>query len=498
MEQPAHDRMAYGGKAVYGARLGILMLEARFPRIPGDMGNARTWPFPVLYKIVPGASPERVVTQRAVGLANAFLDAAAELVEQGADGITTNCGFLSLYQAEIARHVGVPVATSSLMQVPFIQSVLPPGKRVGVLTISAKTLTREHLEAAGVAPDTPVVGTDGGREFSRAIIGNEPKLDVAAAEQDILDAGDTLMAQHPEVGAVLLECTNLAPYAHALVSRRPQPARLWAAGEQGARLERAMSGSDKLGETLRVALVTGAASGIGAATCRRIAGPDMRLMLHTGHRRAEVEAVAKACRAKGATCEVILGDLAEPAVPARLIAATTEKFGGLDCLIANAGYADRRRIGEIDAAGFNKSVATNLRSFFDLATAALPWLVMSTSARVVAVSSFVAHEFKLGEQFFFPASAASKRGLEGLAKSLAAQLAGTGATVNVVVPGFIKKDSGTVTALNDDLWKSTVARIPMGRYGNPDDVAAVIQFLIGDDAGYVTGQLIHCDGGLTL
>ncbi len=216
MEQPAHDRMAYGGKAVYGARLGILMLEARFPRIPGDMGNARTWPFPVLYKIVPGASPERVVTQRAVGLANAFLDAAAELVEQGADGITTNCGFLSLYQAEIARHVGVPVATSSLMQVPFIQSVLPPGKRVGVLTISAKTLTREHLEAAGVAPDTPVVGTDGGREFSRAIIGNEPKLDVAAAEQDILDAGDTLMAQHPEVGAVLLECTNMAPYARAL------------------------------------------------------------------------------------------------------------------------------------------------------------------------------------------------------------------------------------------------------------------------------------------
>jgi Asp/Glu/hydantoin racemase len=219
MGDPAHPRMAYGGKAVYGARLGILMLEARFPRIPGDMGHAGTWPFPVLYKIVPGASPERVVNRKAEGLMNAFLAAAAELVEHGADGITTNCGFLSLYQAELARHVGVPVATSSLIQVPFIQSVLPPGKRVGVLTISAKHLTREHLAAVGVAADTPVVGTEGGREFSRAIIGDEPKLDVAAAEQDILDAGDALVGGHPEVGAVVLECTNMAPYARALRER---------------------------------------------------------------------------------------------------------------------------------------------------------------------------------------------------------------------------------------------------------------------------------------
>jgi hypothetical protein len=123
--QPA--RVARGGKAVFGARLGILMLEARFPRIPGDMGNASTWPFPVLYKVVRGASPQRVVRERAAGLLPAFLDAAKELVDLGADGITTNCGFLSLYQDEIARHTGVPVATSSLMQAPFIQRTLPPG-----------------------------------------------------------------------------------------------------------------------------------------------------------------------------------------------------------------------------------------------------------------------------------------------------------------------------------------------------------------------------------
>ena len=105
--EPNHDRVAYGGKAIYGARLGILMLEARFPRIPGDMGNAETWPFPVLYKVVKGASPQRVVMERASGLRDAFLAAARELVDLGADGITTNCGFLSLFQADIACHVGV-------------------------------------------------------------------------------------------------------------------------------------------------------------------------------------------------------------------------------------------------------------------------------------------------------------------------------------------------------------------------------------------------------
>ena len=216
-------RLAWGGKTLYGARVGILMLETRFPRIPGDMGNAATWPFPVLYKVVPGASPRRVVCDRAEGLLDAFLDGAAELVHLGADGITTTCGFLSLYQQQIAAHVGVPVATSSLMQIPFIQRLLPPGKRVGVITVSAANLTGEHLRAAGADPSTPIVGTDDGSEFTRVMIDDEERLDVAAAERDIIATGKELIAKYDDIGAVLIECTNMVPYAQALARRLRLP-----------------------------------------------------------------------------------------------------------------------------------------------------------------------------------------------------------------------------------------------------------------------------------
>src|SRR6185437_9262401 len=180
--------IATGGKAVYGAPLGILMLEAKFPRIPGDMGNGETWPFPVRFRVVKGASPERVVLNGARGLLQDFLDAAAELVHEGAEAITTNCGFLSVFQRELAGHVGVPVATSALMLVPSVQAILPPGKRVGVITVSRASLTPRHLEAAGVPLDTPIVGTEGGKEFFRVLIkGESEDMDIALAARDILD-----------------------------------------------------------------------------------------------------------------------------------------------------------------------------------------------------------------------------------------------------------------------------------------------------------------------
>lgn len=204
---------ATGGKAIYGAAVGILMLEARFPRIVGDMGNALSWPFPVHYKIVRGASPDRVVRRNAEGLLDDFIAAARELVADGVDGITTNCGFLSLFQAELADAVGVPVATSSLMQVAMVNRILPKDRRAGILTISSSTLTPLHLEKAGVPAGTPVGSTEGGRAFTRAILGNEMALDVEAARADNVEAAMALQANNPDLGAIVLECTNMVPYA---------------------------------------------------------------------------------------------------------------------------------------------------------------------------------------------------------------------------------------------------------------------------------------------
>jgi hypothetical protein len=202
-----------GGKSIYGASVGILMLDARFPRIPGDMGIALTWPFPVHYKVVRDATPNRVVRRGAEGLLGRFIDAARELVADGVDGITTNCGFLSLFQEELAAAVGMPVATSSLMQVAMVNRLLPKGKRAGILTISGSTLTPLHLEKAGVPEGTPIGTTEGGCEFTRVILGNEQELDVDAARQDNIDAAIALKLGHNDIGALVLECTNMIPYA---------------------------------------------------------------------------------------------------------------------------------------------------------------------------------------------------------------------------------------------------------------------------------------------
>ena len=204
---------ARGGKSVYGAAIGILMLEARFPRIPGDMGNARSWPFPVLYKVVRGASPDRVVRRGADGLRDRFVAAARELAADGADGITTNCGFLSLFQRELADAAGIPVAASSLMQVEMVNRLLPAGRKAGILTISASTLSERHLREANVPAATPVGTTEGGREFTQVILENEMEMDVDLARRDNVEAARELVSGHPAIGALVLECTNMTPFA---------------------------------------------------------------------------------------------------------------------------------------------------------------------------------------------------------------------------------------------------------------------------------------------
>ena len=204
-----------GGKSLYGASVGILMLDAHFPRILGDMGNALTWPFPVHYKIVRSASPDRVVRGQAKGMIDAFIAAGEELIANGVDGITTNCGFLALYQSELSEALRVPVATSSLMQVNMVNSILPKDKYAGILTISDSALTPAHLTAAQVPPNTPIASTEGGAEFTRAILDNEIEMDIDAACKDNVSAALKL-ASDPKVGAIVLECTNMIPYAPAI------------------------------------------------------------------------------------------------------------------------------------------------------------------------------------------------------------------------------------------------------------------------------------------
>lgn len=203
----------HGGKTVYGATIGILMLETRFPRIHGDIGNAWTWDFPVHYRVVQGATPDNVVRGDPHRQLDAFIQAGRDLVRTGCDGITTNCGFLSLLQDDLKEALGVPVATSSLMQVPMVQAMLPLGKRVGVMTISKASLSKDHLIAAGAPPDTPVVGTDQGKCFTRDVLGDAQSMDFAACRQDNLQAASMLVEQHKDIGAIVLECTNMSPYA---------------------------------------------------------------------------------------------------------------------------------------------------------------------------------------------------------------------------------------------------------------------------------------------
>ena len=201
-----------GGKPLYGASVGILMLDAQFPRILGDMGNAGTWPFPVHYKIVRNASPDLVVRGQAKNMLNNFIDAGRELIADGVDGITTNCGFLALYQNELSEALQVPIASSSLMQISMVNSLLPGNKRAGILTISASSLNSAHLSAANVPDNTPIGSTEGGAEFTRAILDSEPEMDIAAARADNVAAAKALAAD-PSIGAIVLECTNMVPYA---------------------------------------------------------------------------------------------------------------------------------------------------------------------------------------------------------------------------------------------------------------------------------------------
>jgi hypothetical protein len=199
--------------------LGVLMLETRFPRLPGDIGHPDTFAFPVRRLVVPGATPSRVVRERDASLLRPFIEAARTLVDEGAAAIATSCGFLALFQRELSAALPVPVWTSSLLLLPETTLALQSwhtGRRAGVLTVEAAALGREHLRAVDADPDTPIEGLVPGSPLQRCLLDDLPRLDRDGAERELIDAARRLVRREPLLAALLLECTNFPPYAAAL------------------------------------------------------------------------------------------------------------------------------------------------------------------------------------------------------------------------------------------------------------------------------------------
>lgn len=193
--------------------LGILMLDTRFPRIVGDIGNARSFDFPVIFRRMEGIGPADAVTthpDRPRVLAALEANARA-LAAEGAVGLSTSCGFLALYQDDLSARSPVPVATSALLHIKRLA-----GKRVGVLTASARNLTPAHFAAVGAPSDTPFVGLPEGSSFARTFIGNATTLDRDQVEREVVAAAHDLVARYPGIDTIVFECTNLPPYKKAV------------------------------------------------------------------------------------------------------------------------------------------------------------------------------------------------------------------------------------------------------------------------------------------
>ncbi len=189
--------------------LGVLMLDTRFPRVAGDIGNPATFGFPVRYKTVHGASPLRVVRERDPTLLQPFIDAGRALAAEGASAITTSCGFLVLFQQALQAALPVPVWTSSLLLLPALE-------RAGVVTVDAASLGADHLRAAGAGAETPVEGIAAGSAFQQTLLRDLATLDKADAMLQVVGASQRLLARHPALTDIVLECTNMPPYADAV------------------------------------------------------------------------------------------------------------------------------------------------------------------------------------------------------------------------------------------------------------------------------------------
>ena len=206
--------------------------------------------------------------------------------------------------------------------------------------------------------------------------------------------------------------------------------------------------------------------------------------------------VVRECQDLGAQVLTQQADLSEPGTATNLVHTAVDSMKGLDQIVSNAGYANRAGIGIASRAELDSAISGMAGAFYELLAASEDALTQSSCGAVVAVSSFVAHRFRTDANF--PTTAAAKAAVEALARSAAAQFAPAGVTVNCVAPGYTRKDKAGHSALGQDAWIKAAAETPLARLALPQDVAALIAFLLSDRARYITGQVIRIDGGLTL
>lgn len=202
-----------GGRTNYGAEIGIIMLDTIFPRIVGDIGNAGTFPFPVLYKTVSRAFPAKVVLENDPALLSGFIAAARDLELAGVKAITTSCGFLAIYQQELAASVAIPLFTSSLLQVPLVKRIISPTQRVVIVTAHKEKLSSRHLEGVGIADTSAViVGMEEKPEFRNTFIQQKPEMNLDKIIEEVTETACDIKNSYPDAGAIVLECTNLSPF----------------------------------------------------------------------------------------------------------------------------------------------------------------------------------------------------------------------------------------------------------------------------------------------
>ena len=209
------SNIVYGGKTFYGFDIGIIMLNTVFPRIVGDVGNARTWNFPVLYEVVEKIPNDKVVLHLETEDIFPFIEAAKNLEYKGVRAITTSCGFLAMFQKILTAEINVPVFTSTLILIPFIKSIIG-NKKILILTANSDTLTEKHFEGAGISKfddSLEIVGTQHTPTFTNFTVQNWLSVDVEQCRKDLFSVMENnLSLKNHEVGAILLECTNMSPY----------------------------------------------------------------------------------------------------------------------------------------------------------------------------------------------------------------------------------------------------------------------------------------------